>query len=180
VPSRALIAFGSLCAEARQRAAAPFPAPLSRLLASFLRFAPDRFHLTIPISFGNIECQRRFAPTPDQFPPGMVIGFPPESLIALSGILIQCAEERRRRSGQTRSALFFATALFPKYVRRRAGKRGCHVRTIRPGPADLSFGPTRVYYVSGPRGKWRGCTRHRLQSPRAAANSPRIPRPRSS
>jgi hypothetical protein len=38
----------SLCAEAGTRAAAPFPAPLSPLAASFLRCAPDRFLLTKP------------------------------------------------------------------------------------------------------------------------------------
>jgi hypothetical protein len=59
------------------------------LAAFFLRFAPDRFRLTIPTSLGNIECQRRCAPTPDRFPSGIVIGFPPESPIAFSGILSQ-------------------------------------------------------------------------------------------
>src|ERR1700691_25995 len=33
------------------------------------------------------KCQRRFAPTPDRFPPGVVIGFRPESLIAFSRFL---------------------------------------------------------------------------------------------
>ena len=42
---------GSLCAEAGQRAAAPFPAPLSLLAAAILRFAPDRFLLTKPNAF---------------------------------------------------------------------------------------------------------------------------------
>lgn len=37
-----------LCAEAGTRAAAPFPAPLSPLAASILRFAPDTFLLTKP------------------------------------------------------------------------------------------------------------------------------------
>jgi hypothetical protein len=42
---------GSLCAEAGQRAAAPFPAPLSPLAALILRCAPDRFLLTKPNTF---------------------------------------------------------------------------------------------------------------------------------
>jgi hypothetical protein len=42
---------GLLCAEAGTRAAAPFPAPLSPLAASFLRCASDRFHLTKPNTF---------------------------------------------------------------------------------------------------------------------------------
>ncbi len=50
----------------------PFPAPLSPLVASFLRFAPDRFRLTIPISFwqyrsASVASLRR------------LIGFLPES-----------------------------------------------------------------------------------------------------
>jgi hypothetical protein len=43
---------GPLCAEAGTRAAAPFPAPLSPLAASFLRWASDRFLLTKP----NTSC----------------------------------------------------------------------------------------------------------------------------
>src|SRR5579862_8531148 len=42
---------GSLCAEAGQRAAAPFPAPLSPLATLILRCAPDRFLLTKPNTF---------------------------------------------------------------------------------------------------------------------------------
>jgi hypothetical protein len=46
---------GPLCAEAGTRAAAPFPAPLSPLAASFLRCAPDRFLLTKPNTSCTIE-----------------------------------------------------------------------------------------------------------------------------
>jgi len=42
---------GRFSVEAGTRAAAPFPAPLSPLAASFLRCAPDRFHLTKPNTF---------------------------------------------------------------------------------------------------------------------------------
>lgn len=40
-------------------------------------------------SLATSKYQRRYAPTPDQFPPGTVIGFPPEWPIAFSGILIR-------------------------------------------------------------------------------------------
>jgi hypothetical protein len=42
---------GRFSVEAGTRVAAPFPAPLSPLAASFLRCAPDRFHLTKPNTF---------------------------------------------------------------------------------------------------------------------------------
>ena len=42
---------GRFSVEAGTRAAAPFPAPISPLAASFLRCAPDRFHLTKPNTF---------------------------------------------------------------------------------------------------------------------------------
>jgi len=42
---------GRFSVEAGTRAAAPFPAPLSPLAASFLRCAPDRFQLTKPNTF---------------------------------------------------------------------------------------------------------------------------------
>jgi hypothetical protein len=46
---------GLLCAEARKRAAAPFPAPLSPLATLFLRCAPDKFFLTKPNTSCTIE-----------------------------------------------------------------------------------------------------------------------------
>src|SRR5712664_1685587 len=62
---------GRFSVEAGTRAAAPFSAPLSPLAASFLRCAPDRFHLTKPKSFSaRSKCQRRYAP--------MVFGIVPE------------------------------------------------------------------------------------------------------
>jgi hypothetical protein len=42
---------GRFSVEAGTRSAAPVPAPLSPLAASFLRCAPDRFHLTKPNTF---------------------------------------------------------------------------------------------------------------------------------
>src|SRR2546428_12760105 len=44
---------GRFSVEAGTRAAAPFPAPLSPLAASFLRCAPDRFQLTKPNTKGK-------------------------------------------------------------------------------------------------------------------------------
>src|SRR5216684_6357089 len=62
---------GRFSVEAGTRAAAPFPAPLSPLAASFLRCAPDRFHLTKPNTFqARSKCRRRYAP--------MVFGIVPE------------------------------------------------------------------------------------------------------
>src|SRR6266403_4079392 len=46
---------GRFSIEAGTRAAAPFPAPLSPLAASFLRCAPDRFLLTKPNTSCTIE-----------------------------------------------------------------------------------------------------------------------------
>src|SRR6516225_5792737 len=46
-----------LRAEAGTRAAAPFPAPLSSLVALFLRFASDRFLLTKPNILAQSRCQ---------------------------------------------------------------------------------------------------------------------------
>jgi hypothetical protein len=70
-----------------QGTAAPCPTPPSSPQPFFLRFAPGRFRLTIPISFGNIEVPASLRSTPDRFPSGTVIGLAPESPIAFSGIL---------------------------------------------------------------------------------------------
>ncbi len=51
----ALARSRSMCAEAGTRAAAPFPAPLSPLAASLLRYASDRFLLTKPNTSCTIE-----------------------------------------------------------------------------------------------------------------------------
>src|SRR5437868_692691 len=54
VQNGALARSGSLCAGAGQ-GLPPFPAPLSPLVASFLRCAPDRFLLTKPNTSCTIE-----------------------------------------------------------------------------------------------------------------------------
>ena len=69
---------GSLCAEAGTRAAAPFPAPLSPLAASFLRCAPDRFLLTKPNTSCTIEMPASLRSDGVRDHPGMPFGFLPE------------------------------------------------------------------------------------------------------
>ena len=76
-----------LCAEAGTRAAAPFPAPLSPLAASFLRCAPDRFLLTKPNTSCTIEVPASLRSEGVRVHPGMPFGFPPESAFGFAGIL---------------------------------------------------------------------------------------------
>ena len=77
---------GSLRAEAGTRAAAPFPAPLSPLAASFLRFAPDRFLLTKPNTSCTIEVPASLRSDGVRDHPGMPFGFPSESAFSFAGI----------------------------------------------------------------------------------------------
>ncbi len=76
----------SLCAEAGTRAAAPFPAPLSPLAASFLRFAPDRFHLTKPNTSCTIELPASLRSDGVRDHPGMPFGINLDLAFGFAGI----------------------------------------------------------------------------------------------
>ena len=83
----AVRAPGLLCAEAGTRAAAPFPAPLSPLAASLLRYAPDRFPLTKPNTSCTIEVPASLRSDGVRVHPGMPFGIIPESAFGFAGIL---------------------------------------------------------------------------------------------
>ena len=74
-------------AEAGTRAAAPFPAPLSPLAASFLRCTADRFLLTKPNTSCTIEMPASLRSDGVRVHPGMPFGFPSESAFGFAGIL---------------------------------------------------------------------------------------------
>jgi hypothetical protein len=76
----------SLCAEAGTRAAAPFPAPLSPLAASFLRFAPDRFLLTKTNTYCTIELPASLRSESVRDQPGMPFGIIPDLAFGFAGI----------------------------------------------------------------------------------------------
>jgi hypothetical protein len=77
---------GLLCAEAGTRAAAPFPAPLSPLVALFLRYALDRFLLTKPNTSLTIELPASLRSDGVRDHPGTPFGFPPEQAFSFTGI----------------------------------------------------------------------------------------------
>jgi hypothetical protein len=76
----------SLCAEAGTRATAPFPAPLSPLAASFLRFAPDRFLLTKPNTYCTIELPASLRSEGVRDHPGMPFGIISDLAFGFAGI----------------------------------------------------------------------------------------------
>jgi hypothetical protein len=76
---------GSLCAEAGQ-GLPPFPAPLSPLVASFLRCARDRFLLTKPITSCTIEVPASLCSDGVRDHPGMPFGIIPDLAFGLAGI----------------------------------------------------------------------------------------------
>ena len=75
--SKAVCVLG-YCVLAGTRAAAPFPAPLSPLAASFLRYAPDEFLLTKLNTCPTIKEPASLRSDGVHLRPGMVFGFPPE------------------------------------------------------------------------------------------------------
>ena len=87
--------FGALCApgffsaEAGTRAAAPFPAPLSPLAASFLRCASDRFLLTKPNTSCTIEAPAPLRSDGVRDHPGVTFGIIPDSAFGFAGIPIR-------------------------------------------------------------------------------------------
>ena len=76
--SRELFALRASMCWAGKRAAAPFPAPLSPLAASFLRCAPDSFDLTKLNTCSKIKEPASLRFDGVHLRPRILFGFPPE------------------------------------------------------------------------------------------------------